>query len=81
MNEQGWLKEGYFFGNGAAKCRALTESENARFIDNILPDAAYMMHFGLAEKHTSLIETDMAYFEPYYLKEFTAAPSHIKGLQ
>ena len=23
---------------------------------------------------------DLAYFEPFYLKEFVAAPSHIKGL-
>jgi hypothetical protein len=35
----------------------------------------------LAEQAISLDVKQMAYFEPFYLKDFVPAPSHIKGLQ
>jgi hypothetical protein len=36
----------------------------------------------LAEAQTNrLAVKEMAYYEPFYLKEFVAAPSHIKGLK
>ena len=36
----------------------------------------------LAENSKSIVKgTDLAYFEPFYLKEFIAAPSHVKGLK
>jgi hypothetical protein len=35
----------------------------------------------LAENNPQLDIKDVAYYEPYYLKEFVAAPSHIKGLE
>ena len=34
----------------------------------------------LAEQAPQLDIREMAYYEPFYLKEFVAAPSHIKGL-
>ena len=44
---------------------------NARFIDGIVPLAKWM--FPLAEKRIALGETeDVAYFVPYYLKDFVA---------
>lgn len=69
-----------FSGNGMPKCRELLEhSENAVFIDNIVPDAAYMGT--LAEELLKKNETaDTAYWTPFYLKEFEAKHSVVKGL-
>lgn len=61
----------YFFGNGAAKCQSIIRHPNARFIDGILPLAKWMSP--LAERALHLGEKqDVAYFEPFYLKEFIA---------
>lgn len=69
----------YFFGNGAEKCKKVIDSPNAHFTDNILPHAKYMGR--LAEVAKQLDTKQMAYYEPFYLKEFVPAPSHIKGLK
>lgn len=73
-------REIYFFGNGAMKCAEIIQSPNAHFIDGIVPDAQYMGV--LAEQVTSkkVGGSDLAYFDPLYIKEFVAAPSHVKGL-
>jgi hypothetical protein len=34
----------------------------------------------LAEKAVALDIKQMAYYEPFYLKDFVPAPSHVKGL-
>lgn len=61
----------YFFGNGAAKCRDKITHPNAHFIDNVNPLARMM--FPLAEKAVAMEKyEDVAYFEPFYLKEFVA---------
>ena len=61
----------YFFGNGADKCKDKIVHPNARFIDGIQPLAAMM--FPLAEKAVAEGDfKDVAYFEPFYLKEFVA---------
>lgn len=61
----------YFFGNGAEKCKDKIIHPNAHFIDNIHPLAKMM--FPLAEKAMANREfKDVAYFEPFYLKEFVA---------
>ena len=74
----------YFCGNGAEKCKAVIKHENARWIDDIVPTGAAA---GLiCTDRTDLTDVrviegkEIAYFEPNYLKEFIAAPSHIKGL-
>lgn len=72
-------KQLYFFGNGAEKCQTVIQSPNAHFVADILPQAKYMG--GLAEKIESLDIKQMAYYEPFYLKTFVPAPSHIKGLK
>lgn len=70
----------YFFGNGAAKCQSVITHPNAHFVDNVVPQAQCMGL--LAEmRPNSLDVKQMAYYEPFYLKEFVAAPSHIKGLK
>lgn len=62
----------YFFGDGAAKCKAQITHPNAHFIDNIRPLASMM--FPLAEKAIAENDfKDVAYFEPFYLKEFVAS--------
>lgn len=68
----------YFFGNGAEKCKTMIQSANAHFIDAILPQAKYMGQ--LAENAPQLDIKQVAYYEPFYLKEFVPAASHIKGL-
>ncbi|HJV78982.1 MAG TPA: tRNA (adenosine(37)-N6)-threonylcarbamoyltransferase complex dimerization subunit type 1 TsaB [Paludibacter sp.] len=67
----------YFFGNGAEKCQSTLTHPNARFIDNLVPLAENMISFGeraFAENNF----VDVAYFEPFYLKEFqTTTPKKI----
>lgn len=61
----------YFFGNGAPKCKAIISHPNAQFIDGIEPIAKWM--FPLAEKRFLQGKTeDIAYFVPFYLKDFVA---------
>lgn len=61
----------YFFGEGSAKFQTLTQHPNAHFIDGIYPLARYMLP--LAEMAMARGEfEDVAYFEPYYLKDFIA---------
>lgn len=70
-----------FFGNGANKCKEVIHSDNAIFIDKIVPNAQYMGQLAEQQKTKMLDIKQVAYYEPYYLKEFVAAPSHIKGLR
>jgi tRNA threonylcarbamoyladenosine biosynthesis protein TsaB len=64
----------YFFGNGADKCREVIDHPNARFLADIRPLAKWM--FPLAEKAKAKGDfKDVAYFEPFYLKEFVATKS------
>ena len=61
----------YFFGNGAAKCMEAINHPNAHLIEGIEPLAKNM--FPLAEKRFLREEfEDVAYFVPYYLKDFVA---------
>ena len=71
-----------FFGDGAAKCKDIL-LKNADFIDDIVPDAADMGQLALQhlqDKRTCRTATELAYYEPFYLKEFIAGQSHVKGL-
>ena len=61
----------YFFGNGAAKCMEAIHHPNARLIEGIEPLGKYM--FPLAERKFLREEyEDVAYFVPFYLKDFVA---------
>ena len=61
-----------FFGDGAEKCKALLNNHpNAVFVDNVEPSANYINQLA-AEKFNNQQFEDVAYFEPYYLKEFLA---------
>lgn len=61
----------YFFGNGAAKCMEEINHPNAHLIKDVVPLAKYM--FPLAEKRIAQGKfDDVAYFVPFYLKDFVA---------
>lgn len=61
----------YFFGNGAAKCMETINHPNAHLIKGIVPLAKYM--FPLAERKWVQEEfEDVAYYVPFYLKDFVA---------
>ena len=61
----------YFFGNGAAKCMDAIGHPNAHCIDGITPQASWMQP--LAERRLMEGRTeDVAYFEPFYLKDYVA---------
>lgn len=62
----------YFFGDGAAKCQSEIAHPNAHFLSDVVPLARYMGP--LAEKAMAVARfEDVAYFEPFYLKEFVAS--------
>ena len=62
----------YFFGDGAEKCKVGITHPNAHFLPEVLPLARNMGP--LAEKAFALGRfEDVAYFEPFYLKEFVAS--------
>lgn len=64
----------YFFGDGAGKCQEVIQHPNAHFLPGILPLAKNM--YPLAERMYLRGEVqDVAYFEPFYLKEFVATKS------
>lgn len=59
-----------FFGNGASKCKDVVPSTNTLFIDELqLPSARNMVAIATAKFETNITE-DVAYFEPFYLKDF-----------
>lgn len=62
----------YFFGNGAAKCKSKITHPNAHFIDGEVPLAKWMFPLAEREMMNEHFE-DVAYFEPFYLKEFVAS--------
>lgn len=68
-----YLEKGkvYFIGNGVAKFSEICNHPNAIFIEEALPSATEMCQLAEAKNKTSDYE-DVAYFEPYYLKDFIA---------
>ncbi|MCT4630439.1 tRNA (adenosine(37)-N6)-threonylcarbamoyltransferase complex dimerization subunit type 1 TsaB [Winogradskyella sp.] len=67
------LKEGkvYFVGNGVEKTKQLIDHPNAIFVEGKLPSAREMAVLSNLKYKKSDIE-DVAYFEPFYLKDFIA---------
>ncbi|MBC8753102.1 tRNA (adenosine(37)-N6)-threonylcarbamoyltransferase complex dimerization subunit type 1 TsaB [Kordia sp. YSTF-M3] len=60
----------HFIGNGAEKCKGVITHENAVFYDEIyFPSTKHMIAIGM-DKHKKNDTEDVAYFEPYYLKDF-----------
>ena len=61
-----------FIGDGAAKCKdVLSQNPNAIFVDNVFPSAKNMITLTEQAFSNKQFE-DLAYFEPFYLKDFVA---------
>jgi len=71
----------HFFGDGANKCREpLAKQAKAQFIDGVHPSAAFFVEAAFAAYAAQSFE-DVAYFEPFYLKDFVAGIPKVKGLR
>ena len=68
-----------FFGNGATKCQSVITSSNALFVEDIHPLAVNMVTLAEEAYNKGQFE-DVAYFEPFYLKEFQATIAKNKVL-
>ncbi len=68
-----WLDRGpvYFFGNGAKKCMDTINHPNAHLLDDVEPLAKWMQPLAERRFLNGQFE-DVAYFEPFYLKDFVA---------
>ncbi|CAG0985937.1 MAG: tRNA (adenosine(37)-N6)-threonylcarbamoyltransferase complex dimerization subunit type 1 TsaB [Bacteroidetes bacterium] len=61
----------YFAGDATGKCEPILKNKHAKFIHSLLPSAKYLINEGL-KKYTTQQFENMAYFEPFYLKEFVS---------
>lgn len=69
-----------FFGGGASKCKSfLASHSNAIFIDDIHPAAEHVGALAW-EKYQKKRFEDLAYFEPFYLKDFIANKPSVNKL-
>jgi tRNA threonylcarbamoyladenosine biosynthesis protein TsaB len=68
-----------FFGNGAGKCRDVVRDPRAHFVEGIHPSAGSMIKPVLRDFRNRQFE-DVAYFEPFYLKDFIATKPRKKVL-
>lgn len=60
-----------FFGSGTSKCKEILKNPNAQFMDHFLLKASYMTHLSYENLVKRNFE-NVAYFEPFYLKDFVA---------
>jgi tRNA threonylcarbamoyladenosine biosynthesis protein TsaB len=77
-----WTKEHRLIicGDGSSKCREiLPQADNVVYIDGVFPSAKFMVPIGQRKFSGEEFE-DLAYFEPFYLKEFIAGKPRVKGL-
>ncbi len=63
----------YFLGDGAMKCKEIITHKNAIFIDDKFPSAKEMATLSFKKYEQKKFE-NVAYFEPFYLKDFVATP-------
>lgn len=77
----------YYFGDGAEKCQQVLNRAPWQYVPDIVPEAQYVGPLAAArlsrpagESKDVLQGNEIAYYEPFYLKEFVAAQSHVKGL-
>jgi tRNA threonylcarbamoyladenosine biosynthesis protein TsaB len=63
----------FLFGDGALKCAETLNRENIHIIPDIHPSARFMVKFA-QQKFAAKQFEDVAYFEPFYLKDFVAGP-------
>lgn len=63
-------EKAYLIGDGAPKCKTVLERANFAFLDDILYPSAQEMAVLSYSKFQNKEFEDIAYFEPFYLKEF-----------
>jgi tRNA threonylcarbamoyladenosine biosynthesis protein TsaB len=69
LSETGAGERIFVFGEGAAKCREVMERKNVVFEDGFMISAAFMKAAAYDALDNKRFE-DVAYFEPFYLKDF-----------
>ena len=62
-------KKVVFVGDGAAKAKAILQLPDAAFEEKVYPSAKFLIKKSV-EKFNHQDFEDVAYFEPFYLKEF-----------
>jgi len=67
----------YFLGDGAQKCKEVISHKNAVFVDDKFPSAREMAKLSFHKYELNDVE-DVAYFEPFYLKDFIVVPEKKK---
>lgn len=67
----------YFMGNGSIKCKEVITHPNAFFIDDIDCSASGMAMLAAKAYENNKTE-DVAYFEPFYLKDFVGTTAKKK---
>jgi tRNA threonylcarbamoyladenosine biosynthesis protein TsaB len=72
---QGYDETLYFIGDCAAKCKSVLTKDNFVFLENIKYPSAKEMSILSYEKYKISDTVDVAYFEPYYLKDFMVTTS------
>ncbi|MDN3674814.1 tRNA (adenosine(37)-N6)-threonylcarbamoyltransferase complex dimerization subunit type 1 TsaB [Flavobacterium branchiarum] len=65
----------YFVGDCAEKCKAVLTKENFIFLEDIKYPSAKEMSIISYDKYKKSDTIDVAYFEPYYLKDFIITTS------
>jgi len=65
-----------FFGDGSLKCKEIISHKNAKFIEGFHPSAKNLGILAKSKFENKDFE-DVAYFEPYYLKDFVAGKKKV----
>ena len=68
-----------FFGDGASKCIPLLEHPHATVFEDVFPSVEGMLPQAM-KKFEAGDFVDVAYFEPFYLKDFVPGAPKVKGL-
>jgi tRNA threonylcarbamoyladenosine biosynthesis protein TsaB len=67
----------HFLGDGAQKCKEIITHKNAIFVEGKFPSAQEMAFLSFDKYKKSDME-NVAYFEPFYLKDFVVIPEKKK---
>ncbi|MFY0653637.1 MAG: tRNA (adenosine(37)-N6)-threonylcarbamoyltransferase complex dimerization subunit type 1 TsaB [Cyclobacteriaceae bacterium] len=68
-----------FFGDGSDKCEPILKHSNARFVKGVIPSANEVGQLAYKKYQNKEFE-NLAYYEPFYLKEFRIIKSKKKLL-
>jgi tRNA threonylcarbamoyladenosine biosynthesis protein TsaB len=66
-------------GDGADKCREMLTGNDIIYLDDFNASARYMLNPAIDALNAKRFE-NVAYFEPFYLKDFIAGKPRVKGL-